>query len=71
LALNLGADGLLGSDVGNQVGGYAALAFWLAGERGEHAFQDDLGSGIVLRWDGETLEAAGSAAAPYSVARLR
>ena len=50
IALNLGEDYSLGSDVGNRVYGYSNLCFYPAGKEGEYEFRDDLGNEILIQW---------------------
>lgn len=70
LALNLGENAQLGSDVGNRTDHYVFLQFWLAGECGEYTFSDDRGNQLALRWKGEQLQATGPMDIPYSVKRV-
>ena len=51
LALNLGDDLKLGSNVGNQTSGYTNLCFYMAGEVGEYHFADDEENEIYLCWN--------------------
>lgn len=65
VALHLGEELCLGSDVGNGMDAYRNLCFYPAGREGEYFFQDDLGNEILLRWkDGhmESRRAAGETA---------
>ncbi len=50
LALNLGAEKKLGSDVGNQMTAYTNLCFYPVGNKGHFDFRDDLGNHIQLDW---------------------
>jgi alpha-D-xyloside xylohydrolase len=50
LPLNLDATFRFGSDVGNRMDAYDRLTFLLAGNRGSHAFRDDLGNAFTLVW---------------------
>lgn len=56
LALNLDQSLRLGSFVGNGISGYNQLCFYLAGNRGEYHFMDDLGNEICLSWKDGTGE---------------
>jgi alpha-D-xyloside xylohydrolase len=51
IAMHLGTNRLLGSDIDNQVFGITSLHFILAGWEGRYAFRDEIGS-ITISWHG-------------------
>jgi alpha-D-xyloside xylohydrolase len=56
LALNLGVNMQLGSNVHNQTSGYTNLCFYMAGETGEYHFVDDEDNKIDIYWNDGSYE---------------
>jgi alpha-D-xyloside xylohydrolase len=70
LALNLpadaGADGGLGSSVGNTITGYQNLRFMLYGDSGNTHFEDETGNNFTLQWEGTAVALSGTAVSAYT-----